>query len=171
MPSRTKLTFAGVSFCLIASLPAATFSYNVAGEDAGPWPRILSSIGFSTAAGGPANLFIVRSVAAGSVPQWLQRIDQGALVVIEGDSDLADALGFRAGKKHVVVRSIVDQCAPRLPIVWEKPVELPVFEIPKQAKVFTRERWEGAPLVAAIRRGSGAALWIATSPGEQGYER
>jgi hypothetical protein len=155
----------------VVSLHAATFTYHVAGADPGPWPQILSSIGLTAATGGPSNLFVVREVMPGSVPQWLQRIDQGAVVVVEGESELADALGFKPGQKRVMVRSIIDRRAPKLSIVWETAVEIPVFEAPKDATVFAAERWEGAPLMAAVRRGTGAALWVAVSPGQQGYER
>ena len=153
------------------SLHAATFNYHIAGDEPGPWPQILSAVGLASAAGGPANLFVVRNVAPGSVPQWIQRIEQGSIVVLEGESDLASALGFKPGKKRVVVRSIVDLRAPKLPIVWEQAVEIPEFEIPKEARTFASERWEGAPVMAAVRRGSGAVLWIAVPPGTQGYER
>ncbi len=155
----------------VFSVHAATYTYHVAGDESGPWPQILSSIGLTAASGGPANLVVVRNVAPGSVPQWLRQIEQGALVVIEGESELADALGFKPGKKRVVVRSMVDQRAPKLPIVWETATELPVFETPKDARIFATERWDGAPLMASVRRGEGAVLWIATSPGQQGYER
>jgi hypothetical protein len=48
---------------------------------------------------------------------------------------------------------------------------LPSFEIPAAARIFAKDRWTGAPLLAGFRRGSGAVLWLATSPGERGYER
>jgi hypothetical protein len=169
MHSLIRLIFAG--FYLIASASAANFTYHVAADDPGPWPKILSSIGLMNAAGGPASLFVVRTLAPGSVPQWIQRIEQGAVVVIEGESDLAKALGIQSGAKRVVVRSIVDQRAPKLAIVWENALEIPVFELPKQATIFASERWDGAPVMAAVHRGSGAALWIAASPGKEGYER
>ena len=87
---------------------AATFTYHIAGDDSGPWPQILSSIGLTAAAGGPANLVIVRDVAPGSVPQWLQRIDQGEMVVLEGDSELSEALGFEPGKIYELVYTSKD---------------------------------------------------------------
>ncbi len=169
MPSRTK--FIPLIFLVTASLPAATFTYHIAGDEPGPWPQILSSIGLMRAAGGPANLFIVRTVAPGSVPQWLERIEQGGIVVLEGQNELAAALGFKPGDKHVVIRSIVDQRAPKLPIVWESALETPVFELPKEARLLAYERWEHAPVMASVRRGAGAALWIVTEPGKEGYER
>jgi hypothetical protein len=169
MPSRVKL--AVLLPLITAWLPAATYTYHVAGDDAGSWPKILSSIGLVRAAGGPANLFIVRTVAPGSIPQWIQRIEQGGVVVVEGEGDLASALGFKPAEKRVVVRSIVDQHAPKLPIVWETAAEIPIFDVPKDAQVIAFERWEHAPVIAAMKRGSGAVLWIATQPGKEGYER
>lgn len=156
---------------LTTALHAATFTYHIAGDDSGSWPRILGSIGLTAASGGPANLVVVRDVAPGSVPQWVQRIERGEMVVLEGESELAQALGFVPGKKRVVVRSVVDEHAPKLPIVWQTAVATPVFELPQGARIFATERWEGAPLEASIRRGAGTVLWIAVAPGEHGYER
>ncbi|HTB21042.1 MAG TPA: hypothetical protein VK708_23115 [Bryobacteraceae bacterium] len=152
-------------------LPAATLNYHIAGDDPGPWPQIFSSIGITRAAGGPANLFVVRTVAAGSVPQWIQRIEQGGIVVLEGEGELATALGIVPTNQRVVVRSIVDQHAPKLPIVWESPLEIPIFTVPKDATVLAFERWDHAPVIVALHRASGAVLWIAASPGKEGYER
>ena len=157
MPLLIKPLLACVCPWLIGSLAATTFTYHIAGDDPGSWPAILSSIGLTAASGGPANLVVVRNVAPRSVPQWIQRIEQGEMVVLEGESDLAQALGFVAGKKHVVVRSIVDNRAPKLAIVWETGTDVPVFAVPKDARIFAYERWEGAPLVASVRRGSGTS--------------
>ena len=169
MPSLIRTVFFSLSLLISAS--AAPFTYHVAGDDPGPWPQILSSIGLMPSAGGPANLFVVRTLTPGSAPQWIQRVEQGAVVVIEGESELAKTLGIQPTTKRVVVRSILDQRAPKLAIIWETALEIPVFELPKQARIFAAERWEGAPLMAAVHRGSGAVLWIATSPGKEGYER
>jgi hypothetical protein len=169
MPSLIRTVF--FSLFLLVSASAAPFTYHVAGDDPGPWPQILSSIGLMQAAGGPANLFVVCTLTPGSVPLWIQRIEQGAVVVIEGESELAKTLGIQPSTKRVVVRSIVDQRAPRLAIIWESALEIPVFDLPKQARIFATERWEGAPVMAAVRRGSGAVLWLAASPGKEGYER
>jgi len=150
---------------------AATFRYHIAGDDPGPWPQIFSSIGIARAAGGPANLFVVRNVAPGSVPQWIERIEQGGLVVLEGQGELAAALGVTPGAQRVVVRSVVDRHAPKLPIVWESALEIPIFNVPKDATVLAAERWDHAPVTVALHRGMGAVLWIAVPPGKEGYER
>ena len=71
----------------------------------------------------------------------------------------------------MVVHSIVDQRAPKLSIVWEAPLEIPVFDLPKDASVLAAERWDHAPVMVALHRGSGAVLWIAAPPGKEGYER
>jgi hypothetical protein len=169
MHLRAKLTLALMGWAI--SLPAATFSYHIAGDEPGPWPQIFSSIGITRAAGGPANLFVVRTVATGSVPQWIQRIEQGGIVVLEGEGELATALGITPGNQRVAVRSIVDQHAPKLPIVWESSLEIPIFNVPKDATIVAVERWDHAPVTVALHRGMGAVLWIAAPPGKQGYER
>ncbi len=159
---------------LLAGLAAAavsTPSFTVAGDDAGSWPAILSSIGFTSRPGQPANVFIVRSGAPADGAELLSKVDQGAFLILEGESELAASLGFRPGKEKVVVRSEIDARAPKLEIIWEHALELPRFELPAGARIFARERWTGAPLMAAVTRKAGAVLWIAAPPGEQGYER
>jgi hypothetical protein len=167
----SPVRFALVSLVLAISLRGATFNYDIAGDDPGPWPQIFSAIGLTRTVGGSANLVVVRNGATGSVPQWIQRVEQGGIVVLEGQSDLAAALGFQPSAKRVVVRSIVDQRAPKLSIIWEKPLEIPVCDLPKGSAVLAAERWDHAPVMAALHRGSGAVLWIAAPPGTEGYER
>ena len=75
-----------------------------------------------------------------------------------------------AAQDSVRVASLDDVHRPKLPIVWEKGIELPRFEIPTKP-IFAKERWTGAPALAGYRRGAGAVLWMAVSPGERGYER
>jgi hypothetical protein len=98
-------------------------------------------------------------------------VERGAMLVLEGDSPLAVAFGFRPTDKRVVVRALEDLRAPKLRIVWEKSLELPVFETPKDARVFARERWDHVPLMAGFRKGAGAVLWVAAPPGSHGYDR
>jgi hypothetical protein len=166
----SSAAYGALAALLVASLASAsTFSFHIAGDNPGPWPNILAAIGLT--ANGPSNLFILRDGATGTAQQWIDKIEKGAVVVVEGESDLAAALGIRRSSKHVTVRSIADSRAPKLPIVWEKSVEIPVFDLPKDARVFATERWQGAPVLAAVKRGRGSLLWLATAPGDQGYER
>lgn len=162
MRLRTSVLLAGLAAML------GTASAHIAGDDPGPWPRIFSSVGLGVS--GPANVFVIRA-SQGEVNKWVERVEKGAVLVLEGESDVAEAFGIRPGARHIPVRSVVDRRAPKLGIVWEKGLDLPFYEIPTGAQVLVLERWEGAPLLAAVRRGSGAVLWMAVSPGERGYER
>jgi hypothetical protein len=157
-------------FCLpvLATLKGG---YTISGDDPGPWPKIFASVGFLSGPGLPANVFVVRGGAPVSAQELLPKVEQGGFLILEGQSELAATLGFKASEQHVVVRSVVDSRSPKLEIVWEKALEIPRFETPAGSVVFATERWTGAPLMAAIRRGNGSVLWIAAPPGEQGYER
>lgn len=114
---------------------------------------------------------MLRSGAGLPAEPWMARAEAGAFLVLEGRSPVAEALGFRPTNRRVRVRSTVDERLPKLPIIWERTLELPVYQVPEAARVFTRERWSGAPLMAGFRRGQGAILWVAAAPGERGYER
>jgi len=147
-----------------------TTSFAVLSDDPGPWPQILSSIGFLPQSAGAADIVVLRP-GAPAASELAARVEQGAFVIVEGASTAADLFGFRAGKDHVVVGSVEDVHRPKLPIIWQKAAELPRFEIPKQARVFAKERWTGAPLIAGYSSGRGGVLWVAANPGERGYER
>ncbi len=114
---------------------------------------------------------MLRQGASADPAEWTRRVEQGALVVLEGGSPVAEAFGIRPTAAKVEVQSLVDARAPKLEIVWQKALSLPVFEMPADARVFARERWTGAPVLAGLRRGAGAVLWLAAPPGEHGYER
>jgi hypothetical protein len=147
---------------------AAHIFFQIAGADPGVWPDLLAAAGFQ--AGQPADVIVVRA-GAGSAQQWIERMESGAVLILEGESDVAAALGFTATPARVRVQSVEDVRIPKLRIVWEQAVEIPVFRVPADARVFTRERWEGAPLVAGVERGAGAALWVATDPGARAFDR
>ena len=142
----------------------------VLNDDPGAWPAILSSVGFQQQPAGLARIFVAREGAAAS-PEWYGRVERGSVLILEGESSLADMFGFRPGNSNVKTASLVDVHQPELPIVWEKGLELPVFQVPAAANTFARERWTGAPMMAGVRRGAGAVLWVAVPPGERGYER
>jgi hypothetical protein len=144
--------------------------FSVVGEDAGGWPAILSSLGLQPqTAGGEAGVIVVRQGARGA--GVLARADAGAFIIVEGQSEAAEAAGFRPCETRVRVESVEDLRRPQLRIVWERALELPVFALPPGARVFARERWQKAPLLAGVRRGAGAILWVAAPPGAHGYER
>jgi hypothetical protein len=142
--------------------------FQVLARDAGSWPQIFSSIGFQAQAN--AHVFVARP-GTPAAATWAGRIEKGAMLVLEGESPLAESFGFKRGAKTVRTTSLRDVHRPTLPIIWEKALELPIMDLPAGAKIFTRERWTSAPMTAGIRRGAGAVLWIAAAPGERGYER
>jgi hypothetical protein len=130
------------------------------GDEPGSWTRILNSAGWklSESAGIPA-------------PAVAKHAESGSYVILQGSSEAAGLLGIRPTAKRTIVRSIVDEHNPKLPIVWEHSVDLPVFELPAGATIFARDRSTGAPLVAGFRKGAGAILWTAAGPGSSGYDR
>ena len=70
-------------------------SFGVMGDDPGPWPQILTSIGVpSQSTGTPPNILIFRSNAAAS-PEWPERVENGAFLILEGQSPLAGMFGFQ----------------------------------------------------------------------------
>ena len=160
-----------MTLVLAGAAHAADLPYfSVLSDDAGAWPEILSSVGLQRQPAGLARIFVARTGAPASV-EWNGRVEKGDILILEGESSLADMFGFRRGKENVLVHSLTDVHRPELSIVWEKGLELPVFDLPAGAKVFARERWTGAPMTAGMRRGAGAVLWVAVPPGEKGYER
>lgn len=144
--------------------------YSVTSPDGGAWPKILSSIGFEQRPVDVARVVVVRGGEA-EAGDWARRVEGGTILSLEGDSALAESFGFQRSAKSVRVSSVIDVHSPELPIIWEKSVAVPVFAAPAGARVFARERWTGAPLLAGFRRGGGAVLWAAVDPGERGYER
>ena len=127
----------------------------------------------------PANLLISCLLAAGGpcCGQSLRSIlaplnlDPDQVIFVVGDSPEAKAYGFHPSAKSVTVRSLIEARSPKLQIVWEESLEVPVFETPAGARVFTRERSTGAPLVAGLNAKGKPVLWAAVTPGVRGFER
>jgi len=182
MHFHTKCLWAGfVLLCIAASLRAGPrYSYGVIGADPQGkdrgWSEMLSSIGLCP--GDVADADVVVALHGADVPaaEWAARVERGTILILEGDSPLAQVFGFRPSAApnatgHLTVRSVEDLREPGLRIVWEKALDLPAYDIPMQARVFARERWQKAPLLAGFRKGAGAVLWAAAPPGKHGYER
>jgi hypothetical protein len=144
--------------------------FAVLADEPGAWPHILGAVGFQQKPPAEARVFVFRAGAAASA-EWPARVERGAVLILEGESSMAEAFGFRRTGASVRVASVSDVHDPEVPIVWEHALEMPRFALPAGAKVFAHERWEGAPLVAGLRRGAGAVFWVALPPGERGYER
>jgi len=156
-----------LSALLAAGAPPASF--HVA-DSSSLWREILGSVGFFPAPPGSEPRILV--LGSGPPPgDWQARLAAGAILIVEGESPPATELGFRATGRRVVARSVQDVHRPQLRIVWEQPLEVPVFSVPEDARVLAWERWERAPLVAVVRRDKGAVLWLACSPGPRPYAR
>jgi hypothetical protein len=153
-----------------AAIPDIT-GFHVAGGSSEGWPNILRSLGLRERPAAEARVFVLPAKGSGAPQEWLSRLEGGAVLIIEGASPLATKLGFRAGSRRVRLQAVREERHPEIRIEWQRSVVAPVFEAPDEAQVFCRARPGGQPLVAGIRRGRGAVLWVAVPPGEQGYER
>jgi hypothetical protein len=141
--------------------------FHVAGRDADGWTTLLGSFGLRPQPESQARVLVL----SGDGASKLGPAAEGRVLVVEGDSPAARELGFHATDRTVSVREVRDVHAPDVPIVWKHALTVPVFEVPAGARVVAEDRGQGAPLMAVQRRGSGGVLWLATSPGPQGYER
>jgi len=98
--------------------------------------------------------------------------DEAALRIYVGHSEAARAVGVERGTATMRVAALAEELNSDLDVFWEEPLELPVARLPPTARIFTREKHSGAPLVAGWRRGDGrSVLWLAADPGASGYLR
>ena len=67
--------------------------------------------------------------------------------------------------------TVIDSHQPELPLILEHAIEVSETALPDGTQIFARERWTNVPVIGGFRRGKGAVLWVATSPGKHGYER
>ncbi len=145
----------------VAAARAAGGPTLLIGDEPGVWREIFASVGLTL---GEAS-----DLPPAALPG---RVESGAIAILQGISPFSAQFGIRqASPKLTPTRQIRDARAPKLPIVWEKSLDLPDVALPADAVVFARERWRNAPVLAGLRRGKGAVLWVATSPGTGGYAR
>jgi len=163
------LLLAAASPLTAADVPAVP-GFHVSGRDAEGWTLLLGSFGLRPQAEKNARV-LVASKDQAAAEASLAAAAASRILIVEGDSPAARALGYRATPRRVGVREVRDAHDPDLPIVWKEPVTLPVFEVPAGARVVAEDRPTHAPLAAVQKRGAGGVLWLATSPGPQGYER
>jgi hypothetical protein len=144
--------------------------FHVASARHESWSGILESFGLPAQEAAQASVVVLPQ--DGAAPEGLlERVRNGRILVLEGDSPTGRILGIHPTSRRVSVRTVRDIHHPSLPICWEKAVDVPVFELPETARVLVRDRVRGAPLMAEFRHGAGSVLWVAVSPGPQGYER
>jgi len=161
--------FLAVGPPLRAAEVLAVPGFHVTGRDAAAWTMLLGSFGLRPQAESDARVLVVSRVDAAKA--GTPAAAAGRILIVEGDSPAARELGFRATRRRVGVREVRDVHDPKLPIVWKHAVSLPFFEVPAEARVVAEDRQSHAPLMAVQKRGSGGVLWLATSPGPEGYER
>ncbi len=159
--------FGGV-LCCAAACRGGTFA--IVGAQPGAWPGILGSVGHIAGPAAEAEIFVALP-GTPDAADWHAKVRGGATLIVEGSSPLAASFGFRAGAEAVPVIHVVDTHNEQLPVIWSKAVNIPRYEVPAGARLFARDRWTGAPLVAGMKAGAGAVLWVAVSPGPSGYER
>jgi hypothetical protein len=145
-------------------------TFAVLGPRDGSWPAVLSSVGHVAASPQQADI-VVAPPGTPAAADWRPRVQNGTALILEGASPLAESFGFHPRRETVSVIHVVDVHNPDLPIVWNKSSEMPRFDLPEQARIFAKDRWTGSPLIAGMRVGSGAVLWVAANPGPGGYER
>jgi hypothetical protein len=166
MPLQNKLALA----LMALASPCCAGTFAVLGSQSGSWPAVLSSVGHVPGSAASADIFVAPPNTAAAA-DWQAKVKAGAALILEGSSPLAASFGFKARAESVPVIHLVDVHNPALPVIWSRQVELPRTDAPAEARVFTKERWTGAPVVAGYRLGAGAVLWVALQPGQTGYER
>jgi hypothetical protein len=157
-------------FIVALAQTASAGTFTVLGTEAGAWPAILSSVGHIAGPAAAADMFVARS-GIPAAADWKSKVQSGATLILEGSSPLAESFGFKPSAAVVPVVHLVDTHNPGVPVIWAKTLELPRYDVPVDVKVFAKDRWTNAPLVAGMRSGSGAVLWVAADPGPNGYER
>ncbi|MDZ4797807.1 MAG: hypothetical protein SGI92_06575 [Bryobacteraceae bacterium] len=159
MPTLTKI--AALLLLLLTRSSFASGPAILIADEPGVWREIFASVGLTL---GEAS-----DLPPAALPG---RVESGAIAILQGISPFSEHFGIRqASPKLVPTRQIRDARAPSLPIIWEKSLDLPEVALPADATVFARERWSNMPVLAGIRRGKGAVLWVATPPGPGGYAR
>jgi len=152
---------------LVLALPSFATTFQTSGANPVTWSKILGSVGIAQTTANPT-IFI----AGPSAPAAVAALAATHLLILEGDSPAARALGIveQTGVK-LFIRQIVDSHAPKMQIIWEQPAEIFKSQVPADFTVYATERWQNAPVLAGKRTAHGAILWLATAPGITGIER
>ena len=142
----------------------------VAAQKRDPWPDMLRSFGLQEQTEKDASVFVLPH-DGDITTDILAKVRSGSVLILEGDGPIAQKLGIAAGTGHLSVRKVIDVRKPKLPILWEKAVDIPRFTVPAEARVLMWDRSRRTPLMAVLKHGAGHVLWLAVPPGTQGYER
>ncbi len=153
--------------------PNRTAQFTYAASCAAPgWAAVFETFSLARTDSARADIRVICGAAPverASVDAWLAA---GRILVLEAGHPLAASFGFLpSGTPPLRVRNGKDRLAEELLIVWERPVEIAPTRMPPGARVLMEERWSGAPLVAVLPLARGSVLWVATDPGEHGFDR
>ncbi len=159
-----------ISLLFVLPVFAQPGGFTVLSPDAGSWPQILTSVGLYPSAESTASVFVARNGANAS-PEWQKRVEEGAFLVLEGESALARSFGFIGQSETTRLTALADNRRPQLPLILEKALEIRRTQLPSSAHIFSKDRWSETPVMAGFRQGKGAVLWLAMNPGKQGFER
>lgn len=146
------------------SVPAAIPTYAVNGADPAPWQKIFGAVGLKQAQSADAQIVVLGSGAKSENAEALAR---NHIVVLE----TRIPAGAKTLNTSASVRRIVDIHNPDVQIVWKETAEAPNATMPADFRVFAYEKWKNIPLLAGKRTEAGALLWMATPPGQAGFER
>lgn len=141
-------------------------TFHVTGTDSHPWTKIFASVGIAQADNNPDIL-----IAGPNSDIDAAAFSNQHILILEGMSSAASSLGFSAKPASVSIRQICDTHAPKMQIFWEQPITVPEVSVPDDFQVFATEKWKQIPVLAGKRTTHGAILWIATPPGDSGFER
>ncbi|MGH9640740.1 MAG: hypothetical protein ACRD3Y_11805, partial [Bryobacteraceae bacterium] len=151
---------------LLLPLLAGATTFRAVGTNPAPWAKIFGAVGIEQATDVNADILV-----AGPKTSLDAEVADHHIVIVEGASPLAESFGIRATGKTVLVRRICDEHAPRMKIFWEKPLTIPIVQIPAGFRAFAADYWKHAPVIAGRRTAHGAILWLAAKPDPRGYER
>jgi hypothetical protein len=91
-------------------------------------------------------------------------VSGGASVIIDGRSELSDALGIKLSDSHVAVEDALDTDYPETSLHWSRWADVAPVDVSKTpgCKVLCREKRTGAPLVVSGSCGRGRYVYFAT---------
>src|SRR5579862_2223379 len=95
---RSLISLLWIACAMLPLQAEPRFSFHVIGDDPGGWQELLSSMGLTAGTGGGASVIVAPLGTDLPPAEWLARVEHGVILVVEGESLLASALGFRAGK-------------------------------------------------------------------------
>lgn len=143
--------------------------YYIVSHQTGPWPDILHCLGLQAQTMEHARILIFPEGYPEQLP--LDVLSRNRILVLTGNSVMAKAFRIQKTSRHVLIRHVRDTRRPGLKITWGEPVKVPVFKMPPQAHVLMWESKHKVPLMAVLQVGPASVLWLAASPGTEGYER